>query len=154
MELIVLILVEFWSYNLDNDHSAVQGLNTNETLTDSFTVYTEDGTSQVINITINGQADAAVITGQTTFTVTEDHNRGVAQSLSYTDADNNNADNLWRGVGLTNSSYGRYQLNLINGKGEFLYFNYHLNADVQALNEGQSLIDSIFYFLRKMVPNK
>ena len=72
MELIVLILDGVWSYNLNNEHSAVQGLNTGQTLTDSFTVYTEDGTSQVINITINGQADAPVITGQTTFTITED----------------------------------------------------------------------------------
>ena len=135
-----------WSYNLDNEHSAVQGLNTNQTLTDSFTVYTEDGTSQVINITINGQADAAIITGQTTLTATEDDNRGVVQLFSYTDADNNNADNLWRTVNVANSSYGSYQFVTVEGKGRLVYFNHHLNADLQALNEGQSLIDSFSLF--------
>ena len=137
-----------WSYNLNNEHSAVQGLNTGQTLTDSFTVYTEDGTSQVINITINGQADAAVITGQTTFTITEDSLEGLAEILFYTDADNNNADNLWvETSSITASSYGVYHISRHNnGGGSFSYFNQNLNADVQALNVGQSLIDSISIF--------
>ena len=137
-----------WSYNLNNEHSAVQGLNTGQTLTDSFTVYTEDGTSQEINITINGQADAAIITGQATLTITEDYSLGVQELFSYTDVDNNNADNLWRTVTATNSSYGRYQLTISTsgGEGVFGYFSQQLNPDVQALNEGQSLTDSISIF--------
>src|SRR5690606_7033245 len=39
---------------LDNDHADVQDLGDGETLTDSFTVYTEDGTAQQIDITIHG----------------------------------------------------------------------------------------------------
>ena len=53
-----------WTYTLDNTNAAVQALNTGSpALTDSFTVLSEDGTSQVVTITISGSNDAAVITG-------------------------------------------------------------------------------------------
>ena len=49
-----------WIYTLDNAHAAVQGLGAGQTLTDSFTVVSADGTgSQAVTITING-ADEAV----------------------------------------------------------------------------------------------
>ena len=44
--------------------AAVQALNVgSHALTDSFTVLTQDGTAQMVNITITGSNDAAVITG-------------------------------------------------------------------------------------------
>jgi VCBS repeat-containing protein len=46
-----------WTYMLDNDNEAVDALGAGETLTDSFTVLTEDGTEQEINVTINGSDD-------------------------------------------------------------------------------------------------
>ena len=52
-----------WTYTLDNDNPAVQARNVGQTLTDTFTVFTVDGTAQVVTITINGANDAAVITG-------------------------------------------------------------------------------------------
>jgi VCBS repeat-containing protein len=42
-----------WTYTLDNSNSAVRALNDGEHLTDTFTVSTVDGTTQVITITIN-----------------------------------------------------------------------------------------------------
>ena len=48
-----------WTYTLDNANSAVQALNVGDTLTDTFTVTTVDGTAQVVTITINGSNDAA-----------------------------------------------------------------------------------------------
>ena len=60
-----------WTYTLDNSNAAVQELNLGETLTDSFTATTVDGTAQVVTITINGANDAAVITGVATGSVTE-----------------------------------------------------------------------------------
>ncbi|TWB11628.1 T1SS-143 domain-containing protein [Rhizobium sp. ERR 1071] len=54
-----------WSYLLDNSNSAVQALNStgnNTTLHDIVTVTTADGTSQQIDITINGTNDAPTIT--------------------------------------------------------------------------------------------
>ena len=60
-----------WTYTLDNSNAAVQALNVGDTLTDTFTVTTVDGTAQVVTITINGANDAAVITGTATGTVIE-----------------------------------------------------------------------------------
>ena len=54
-----------WTYTLDNNNAAVQALNAGDTLTDSFTATTADGTAQVVTVTITGTNDAAVITGDT-----------------------------------------------------------------------------------------
>ena len=54
-----------WTYTLNNANSAVQALNVGDTLTDSFTVTTVDGTAQVVTVTINGSNDAAIISGTT-----------------------------------------------------------------------------------------
>jgi VCBS repeat-containing protein len=47
-----------WTYKLDNTNCEVQQLNDCDTLTDTFTVTTIDGTAQVVTITINGTDDA------------------------------------------------------------------------------------------------
>ncbi len=49
----------------------MQALNAGQTLTDTFTVTTVDGTPQVVTVTINGTNDAAVISGDLTGTVIE-----------------------------------------------------------------------------------
>jgi len=46
-----------WSYTLDNDNVDIDVLNAGATLTDSFTVTTVDGTSQVVTVTVNGAND-------------------------------------------------------------------------------------------------
>ena len=45
-----------WTYTLDNNNAAVQALTANTT--DSFTVFTADGTAQTVTITINAANDA------------------------------------------------------------------------------------------------
>jgi VCBS repeat-containing protein len=57
-----------WSYTLDNANAAVQALQIGQTLTDTFTVTTVDGTAQVVTITINGANDAPVASGTYTRT--------------------------------------------------------------------------------------
>ena len=47
-----------WTYTLNNENVDVQGLNEGEYIDDSFTVETEDGTSETITIRINGTNDA------------------------------------------------------------------------------------------------
>ena len=47
-----------WTYTLDDNNAAVQALNAGETLTDTFTATTVDGTEQLVTITINGANDA------------------------------------------------------------------------------------------------
>jgi VCBS repeat-containing protein len=46
-----------WKFTLDNSNCAVQALNACDTLTDTFTVTTVDGTPQVVTITIHGSND-------------------------------------------------------------------------------------------------
>ena len=49
-----------WTYTLDNSNAAVQALNVGQTLTDTFTAITVDGTAQLVTITITGTNDTAV----------------------------------------------------------------------------------------------
>ena len=55
-----------WTYTIDNTNSAVQALNVGDTLVDTFTVTTLDGTPQVVTITISGTNDVPVIGGVST----------------------------------------------------------------------------------------
>ena len=51
-----------WVYTLDNANAAVEALGNGDTLSDSFTVLSQDGTAQVVNITINGVDDRVMPT--------------------------------------------------------------------------------------------
>src|SRR5204862_5958884 len=85
-------------------NAAVQALNVGGTLTDHITVASEDGTTQVVTITINGTNDAAIISGTTIGSVTEAG--GVANgtpgtptaSGTLTDTDVDNAANSFQAV--------------------------------------------------------
>ena len=46
-----------WTYTLNDTNAAVQALNVGGTLTDTFTVHTQDGTAQQVTVTINGAND-------------------------------------------------------------------------------------------------
>ncbi|MEY3930231.1 MAG: hypothetical protein RLZZ516_1941, partial [Cyanobacteriota bacterium] len=50
-----------WTYNLDNANGTVQALNTGATLTDSFTVTSAGGSTQLITVTITGDNDAPYV---------------------------------------------------------------------------------------------
>ncbi|MCA0302873.1 MAG: TonB-dependent receptor, partial [Proteobacteria bacterium] len=61
-----------WHYAADNDQRDIQGLDSGQTLTDSFAMRTADGTVVQLQVTIAGKADAPVI-DSTVGHVTEDH---------------------------------------------------------------------------------
>ncbi|MDI5848813.1 VCBS domain-containing protein [Shewanella xiamenensis] len=61
-----------WVYQLDSSRPDVQALKDGETLIDTITVHSADGTPHKVNITIHGQADGAVISGADTGRVIED----------------------------------------------------------------------------------
>ena len=135
-----------WTYTLDNTNPAVQALNVGQTLTDTFTAITVDGTQQLVTITIEGANDAAVISGTTNGSVTEAG--GVANGtpgiptatgdLNSTDVDN--AADAWTAAGAaTVSGYGSYTL---TAAGVWTYTLNNSNADVQALNVGGTLTDT------------
>ncbi len=141
-----------WTYTLDNSNATVQALNVGQTLTDTFTATTVDGTSQVVSITINGRNDAAVITGPVTGTVTEAG--GVANSTPGTptatgnlnSADVDNAADAWTAVGAATASAGGYGSYTLSAAGVWTYTLDNSNAAVQALNVGGTLTDSFTAF--------
>ncbi|WP_203416198.1 VCBS domain-containing protein, partial [Pseudovibrio axinellae] len=76
-----------WSYALDNQQPAVQGLKSGDQLTDSLTVTSVDGTSHKLTITIHGTDDKAQIGGTATGTVTEETALTTGGQLSIVDPD-------------------------------------------------------------------
>ena len=133
-----------WAYTLDNANSAVQALNVGDTLTDSFTVTTVDGTPQLVTITITGSNDAAIIAGTTTGSVIE---AGTATpgaptaTGTLTDTDLDNPANTFVAVGPTASASG-YGSFTMTAAGVWAYTLDNANSAVQALNVGGTLTDS------------
>ena len=126
----------------------MQALNVGDTLTDTFTVTTVDGTAQLVTITINGANDAAVISGETTGSVIEAGGVGsgipgtpvATGNLDATDVDNPPDD--WTAVATPtpgDNGYGTYTL---TAAGVWTYTLDNSNAAVQALNVGDTLTDT------------
>ncbi len=136
-----------WTYTLDDANAAVQALNGAATLTDSFTALTEDGTSQLVTITIHAQNDAAVITGDTTGDVTEaggvaNGTAGVPTDSGNLDAsDVDNPDDAWQPVSTGTASANGYGTYALAADGSWTYTLDDNNAAVQALNGATTLTD-------------
>ena len=102
-----------WTYTLDNTNPAVQTLAQGETLTDSFTVYSLDSTSQTVTITIAGTNNAPVADGGTLNTTA---NAAATGTLSAHDVDHGSSvtfslvdvSNAHGNVVITDSSTGAY----------------------------------------------
>jgi VCBS repeat-containing protein len=137
-----------WTYTLNEASSAVQALNVGDSLADTFTVTTADGTAQVVTITINGANDAAVISGATTGCAIEAG--GVANAkpgaptatgtLAATDIDN--PHDLFTAVTSPTASTGGYGTFTMTAAGVWTYTLDNANGAVQALNVCDSLTDT------------
>ena len=125
----------------------MQALNVGQTLFDSFTVHSADGTAKVVSITINGANDAAAITGTATGSVIEASGHGddipgtpiASGALISTDVD---SGSTFQAVSTATSSdlhYGNYT---VTAGGTWTYALDNNNATVQALNDGNSLADT------------
>ena len=141
-----------WTYTLNNSNATVQALNAGQTLTDTFTAMTVDGTQQLVTITIAGTNDAAVISGAASASVTEAG--GVANGtpgtptaigdLNSTDVDNPN--DLWQPVGTLLRGDSGFSTYTLTAAGVWTYMLDDSNAAVQALNVGQTLTDTFTAF--------
>ena len=121
-----------------------------ETLTDTFTAVTTDGTQQLVTITINGRNDAPVFSGAAIGSVTEaggvnNNTPGTPPAtgdLFYSDVDNPN--DLWVPVDTPlRSQFGTYTL---TADGVWTYTLDDDNPAVQARNDGQTLTDTFAAF--------
>ena len=134
-----------WTYTLDNNNCAVQALNVCDTLTDTFTVTTVDGTAQVVTVTINGSNDAAIISGTTTGSVIEaggDTCGTPTATGTLTDTDVDNPHNSFTAVDCPRESDAGYGTFTMTADGVWTYTLDNNNCAVQALNVCDTLTDT------------
>ncbi len=94
-----------WTYHLTNTDAAVQALAVGESLTETFTVTTADGTTGTVTVTIQGTNDDPAMEGVVTGGVTEDESEVVSGQLTVTDVDVNDK-HTWTVDGTGKSVYG------------------------------------------------
>jgi VCBS repeat-containing protein len=124
-----------WSYAVDN--AAIQHLGAADSITDTFTVSSLDGTAQQdVTITIHGTNDAAVFGGDTSGAVTEDTTLTATGTLTVSDADDGQSS-VQADSG--NAAHGSFT---VDADGNWSYALNNSDADVQALNTGDTLSDS------------
>ena len=133
-----------WTYTVNDANSAVQALNVGDKLTDSFTVTTIDGTPQTVTVTINGTNDAAVISGTTTGSVTEDGGTKcdlptATGTLTVTDVDNAPGFAAVNCPTASDAGYGTFTM---TADGVWTYKLDNSNCAVQALNDGDTRTDT------------
>ncbi|MBX3622876.1 MAG: VCBS domain-containing protein [Rhizobacter sp.] len=132
-----------WTYTLDNTRTATQALTAGQQVHDTLTVTCSDGSaSQVIDVTVTGANDSAVIGGTTTGAVTEDvavngsGNLATGGTLTVSDVDAGQASFQ---AGTTTGAYGSF---VLAANGVWTYTAANANAAIQALGSGQSLVDT------------
>ncbi len=142
-----------WGYTLNNANAAVQGLNATQTLTDSFTVLTADGTAQAVTITINGVNDAPVLAAPAAISYTDTQAANIFSAkggtLVATDVDAGATQIYGVTGGIPSSALLGYNLVSAGGYGK-LYVNsasgaYRFmpnSASINALPEGTNASDN------------
>ena len=129
-----------WTYVASNTNPAIQGLGAGDTLTETFTVTSADGTTSSVVVTINGTNDAAVISAGTG-SVTEDvgvvgGNIATGGTLTISDADSGEATFTAQ---TTAGTYGNFTL---AANGAWTYVAANANPAVQALGAGDTLTET------------
>jgi VCBS repeat-containing protein len=102
-----------WSYTLDDNNAAVQALNStgaNTTLHELVTVTTADGTQKVIDVTINGANDAAVLSSASVNLTETNSATDISTFGSLTISDVDSATTFVAQAG-TAGSYGTFAIN-------------------------------------------
>jgi len=111
-----------------------------QTVTDSFTYTVIDNngavSTETVTVTVSGDNEAAVITGTTMGAV--DENSGVTATGTLTATDVDNDDNVFQ-ANAAATAYGAFTVNAMGG---WEYTLDDANADVNALNDGETLTDS------------
>lgn len=133
-----------WTFALDNGNCAVQALNVGQSLTDSFTVKTADGTAQSVSVTIEGSNDAATICGDTHGCVTEPSNSCLpppSASGTLSDKDVDNPDDTFTATTCPQASEHGYGSFTMTADGTWTYTLDPGNPAVEALRSCDTLTD-------------
>ena len=129
-----------WTYTAANSNSAIQALGAGQTLTETFTVRSTDGTTSSVVVTINGTNDVAVISAGTG-SVTEDvgvvgGNIATGGTLTISDADSGEASFTAQ---TTAGTYGSFML---AADGVWTYTATNGNPAIQGLGAGDTLTET------------
>ena len=139
-----------WTYLLDDTKSATQALTSSQTVHDTLTVSSFDGSaSQLIDVTVIGANDSAIITGTATGNVGEagGADNGVSGAPSATGtlavADPDAAQSAFRQVLAANlaGTYGKFSFEASNGVWTYTLDN--SKAGTEALAGGQVVHDTL-----------
>ncbi|MCF6768615.1 VCBS domain-containing protein, partial [Thiotrichales bacterium 19S11-10] len=130
-----------WSYSADNNQSVIHNLDDGDTLTDTITVTTDDGTTHDITITINGATDDgnATITGDDTGNVTEDDAATLTTSGTLIASDND----IGEGSFIAGTVSGAYGDLTIDEDGNWSYSADNSQTAIQELGVNDSISDTI-----------
>jgi VCBS repeat-containing protein len=129
-----------WTYTAANSQTAIQELGAGDTLTDTITVESTDGTTHDVVITINGTNDGAVIAGDAVGSVTEDASTPDLTdtgTLTISDVDGGEA------VFVAGTVAGTYGSLAINAAGVWTYTAANSQTAIQELGAGDTLTDTI-----------
>ncbi|MGO4605374.1 VCBS domain-containing protein, partial [Variovorax sp. 2RAF20] len=132
-----------WTYAADNSQSAIQQLGAGQSISDSFTAVSSDGTaSQVVTVTITGTNDVPVIGGVASGAVTEDGsapNLSTGGALMIVDVDAGQSSFAAQASTAGSNGYGSFTL---AADGSWTYTADNSQAAIQQLAAGQSISDS------------
>ncbi|MER2490729.1 VCBS domain-containing protein [Catenovulum sediminis] len=134
-----------WSYTLDTSNTAVAALSSaSETLTDSITVTSVDGTAATIKVTISGVDTtpvntAATFAGDLAATIVNDTSADISGTVAVTDPDSGEATIVSQVS--QGTTYGTFS---IDDNGAWVYTLTTSHTDVAALaSQSDTLTDSI-----------
>jgi VCBS repeat-containing protein len=132
-----------WSYAADNNQSAIQRLGAGQSISDSFTAVSSDGTaSQLVMVTITGTNDVPVIDGVASASVSEDDstpNLSTSGALTIADVDQGQSSFTPQASTAGDNGYGSFTL---AADGSWSYTASNGQAAIQRLGVGQSISDS------------
>jgi VCBS repeat-containing protein len=128
-----------WTYVADNTNQSVQQLGENDTITDTITIQSVDGTTKDITVTIKGTNDVAVISGTSEQTIAEDSADTLTAegALTVTDIDQGEAKFVAETV---QGNYGSID---INEEGNWVYTADNSQEEIQKLASGSTLNDVV-----------
>ncbi|MDF1807279.1 VCBS domain-containing protein, partial [Hyphomonas sp.] len=130
-----------WSYRLDNSNPDVQALTTGQMVLEQIPVYSADGTRTMVTVAVKGTDDRAVISGAGAGAVTEDGRTTASGQLSVTDADS--GQSMFVAQSGASGTYGRFS---VDADGAWSYTLDNGNPAVQALKDGERLVDRVPVF--------
>ncbi len=130
-----------WTYTADNSQTAIQSLAEGETLSDSFTVESHDGVSEIITVTIIGTNDEGAITGSFATNLAEDSDALLSASgmLTITDPDVDQAVFIEQLSTLGTAGVGVFSLQT---DGSWTYSADNTQNVIQALGSNSTVDDS------------